>query len=109
MSLLREALSLADASGERISVIECLEQLAEVMLQSDDPAAAAVLFGFAEAQRAALEAPPGDFQGAFRETMAAQGPNDVEWLPAWNSGRRMSFPQAIEYALRTSSQVPGAR
>jgi tetratricopeptide (TPR) repeat protein len=104
--LLREALSLADASGERISVVECLEQLAEAMLEDDDPAAAAVLFGFADAQRAAMEAPLPDFQqSSLRETLAALWPNDSEWLTAWNSGRQMSFPDVVDLALRISSEV----
>ena len=108
VSLLREALSLSDTSGERMSVIECLEQLAEAMLESDDPAADGVLFGFANAHRAAMEAPLPEIQGrAFREPMETPGPNDVESLSAWNSGRQMSFPQAVEYALRTSSEMRG--
>ena len=110
VSLLREALSLADASGERVSVIECLEQFAEAMLQSDDPAASAVLLGFADAQRAAMEAPRPVLKGTSRrEDLPTPRPNDGEWLTAWNSGRRMSFPQAVEYALRTSWEMRGAR
>jgi non-specific serine/threonine protein kinase len=108
--LLREALSLSDASGERISVIECLEQLAEAMLQSGDRVAAAVLLGFADGQRVAMEAPLPDFAGApLRVTTAALLANDVHWMSAWNSGRRMSFPQAVEFALRTSSEMRGAQ
>jgi hypothetical protein len=108
VSLLREALSLADASGEKISVIECLEQLAEAIPEGGDPVAAAVLLGFADGQRAAMEAPRSDFAGApFRETTAAARANDVHWISAWNSGRRMSFPQAVEFALRTSLETRG--
>ena len=107
VSLLREALSLADAGGERISVIECVEQLAEALLRSGDRAATEVLVGFADAQRAAMEAPRPD--SCDSSTLAGPNPNDVEWLPARNSGRAMSFPQAVDFALRTSSEIRGAR
>jgi hypothetical protein len=76
------------------------------MLEDDDPAAAAVLFGFADAQRAAMEAPLPDFQqSSLRETLAALWPNDSEWLTAWNSGRQMSFADVVDLALRISSEV----
>lgn len=108
VSLLCEAMSLADANGERISVIECLEQLADALLHSDDQVGAAVLLGFADAQRAAMEAPLPNFQGSSREAIAAR-PDNGDRLSAWNSGRSMSFREAVEFALRISSEMRRAR
>lgn len=108
LALLREALTLVDASGEKMSGLECLEQLAETMADTD-LSAAAVLFGFVDAQRRAMDAPPFDPGGSLGGALAAtRGGHTAEtYLAAWTSGQGMSFAQAVAYALRASTQECG--
>jgi predicted ATPase/DNA-binding XRE family transcriptional regulator len=99
---LREALLLRDQQQDNGNMPYCLEGLAGVALAEGNPARATVLFGAADALRAAAQAPlppPGQtLYGHYLQATRDHLPT-ATFDAAWLLGQTMPLTEVIEYAL----------
>ena len=104
--LFEESLIQFRELGDKWGVADSLEQLAEVACSRGQLQRAAQLFGAAEAMREAIDASlPLTDRGNYDNTVAATrgGLPPEAFAAAWARGRRMTFEQAIAYALERNA------
>jgi tetratricopeptide (TPR) repeat protein len=101
-SLAAESLALCERVGDRRTAVECLHALAGVACLRQDAQRAAVLSGAAEALHALINAPPSPGEEAVSERflpLALSGLGEDRFRTAGERGRRMTFDEAVDYAL----------
>ena len=113
-ALYRDAIRLAHVYGDPRSLAECLEAMGMAMIASGDRQRAARLLGAASTVRDAIGAPHppnelAELEASIATARAADG--EEAWESAFEAGRILSLEEAIQEALRTSSDdanQPGA-
>jgi predicted ATPase/class 3 adenylate cyclase len=98
----RESLALSRQLGDKLVAAEALEGLACSASARGEAKRVARLFGAAEAQREAVGYRQEPREHALREPyLVAARPrlSKARWDVAWAEGRRLSFEEAIAYAL----------
>jgi predicted ATPase/DNA-binding SARP family transcriptional activator len=103
-SHLTEGLARARTLGDNARCAEYLERLALLAASRREPARAARLWGAAEAQREALEAPRAPHEQAEHEQEVAGARaqlGEAAFAAAWGAGRALALEQAIAEALGT--------
>jgi hypothetical protein len=101
-TLFRESLALQHASGTKRGVEECLEGLAVVAQEEQQPVRAAQLFGSAMALREAIHSlllpvKRDDHECHVAAARAALG--EEAFAAAWAAGQAMSLEDAVAFAL----------
>jgi hypothetical protein len=97
-----ESLALLHELGDRRNLVKCVEGSAAVAEAHGQMEQTARLFGASEAVREKLGTPlPASYRANYERTIAALAAQvDEEQMEKWwAEGRKMSFEQAIEYAL----------
>jgi tetratricopeptide (TPR) repeat protein len=106
--LFREGLVVAHQAGYRMVTAYCLEGIGTVETMAGRPAAAARLYGAAEALREAINifhSPDerGDYERGVATARAAA--NETVFAAAWAEGRAMELEEAVPYALEEAGHA----
>jgi tetratricopeptide (TPR) repeat protein len=106
-TLLRESLTLCQALGIQVTIIEILETIAYACALQCADLHALSLFAATDALRAALDAPIAPVERPFRERPLAElraRLSDAAFATAWSAGHMMTLDQAMMYASSTSAE-----
>jgi predicted ATPase len=104
-TLHKESLALCRELGDRYIASESLEGLACTAASRREGGRAARLYGAARALREAVGYRPVPRESALREpylAAARDSTEETEWEEAWEEGRKMTFEEAVSYALKES-------
>jgi predicted ATPase/class 3 adenylate cyclase len=101
-ALHRESLALCEELGDRYIGSVSLEGLACSLASRGEAKRAATLFGAAEALREVVGYQIAPSEKALREpylTVARGSTKEAVWDEAWREGQKMTFEEAVSYAL----------